>query len=241
MYGAASSEIYDVVYTLRGKDYPGESAYLADRIRTKFPAASSLLDIACGTGGHLAHLAELFDDVAGVELSEDMLSVARTRLRDVPLHQGDMRSFDLGRRFDAVVCMFASISHVESADELDAALRCFARHLNPGGVVAIDPWWFPEKFIDGYIGGDVLTPDHRTIARVSHAWREGEESRMDVHYLVADGETGTRHFSETYRYQLFPRARYEKAMRDAGFTVEYVEGVQYGRGLFLGVLEGSVS
>ncbi|WP_255632336.1 NAD-dependent epimerase/dehydratase family protein [Amycolatopsis sp. TNS106] len=238
MYGTEASEIYDVVYTLRGKDYAAESKQIAELVRARNPRASSLLDVACGTGGHLVYFDELFGEAEGLELSEEMLEIGRERLPGIPMHHGDMREFDLGRRFDVVVCMFASISHVGGEEEMARTVRRFAAHLNPGGVVAIDPWWFPDNFIDGYVSSDVLTPDERTIARISHAWREGDQSKMDVHYVVASPEGGARHFHERYQYQLFSREQYENALRAAGFTVEYIEGVQYGPGLFVGVLQG---
>ncbi|MDJ1133677.1 class I SAM-dependent DNA methyltransferase [Streptomyces iconiensis] len=238
MYGPEFAEIYDHVYTLRGKDYPAESKQVTEQIRCRLPGASSLLDVACGTGGHLRYLKEAFAHVEGLELSGAMLSVARKRMPGTPLHQGDMRGFDLGRTFDAVVCMFASVAH-QSAAELATTAQCFARHLRPGGVVVVEPWWFPETFAEGYVAADVLMPDHRTIARVSHAHREGDASRMEVHYVVAEPESGVRHFVESYVHQLFPRALYERALSDAGFSTEYIGGAQAGRGLFLGVKEGA--
>ncbi len=237
MYGPEFADIYDHVYTLRGKDYPAETTYVTEQIRGRLPDASSLLDVACGTGGHLRYFDELFQHVEGVEISEAMLSVARDRMPGTPLHQGDMRAFDVGRTFDALVCMFAAVAH-QSAEELAGTLRCFARHLRPGGVVVVEPWWFPETFLDGYVAADVLTPDHRTISRVSHTRLEGGASHMDVHYVVADAG-GARHFVESYVHQLFSRELYERTLREAGFTTEYIDGAQSGRGLFLGVKEGA--
>jgi ubiquinone/menaquinone biosynthesis C-methylase UbiE len=237
MYGPEFAEIYDLIYSWwRKKDYTTEAAQVTEMIRDRNPAASSLLDIACGTGVHLARFAEWFDHVEGLDLSEAMLTVARGRLPGAGLHQGDMRALDLPRRFDAITCMYTAIAH-QTEDELGATLRRFARHLNPGGVVAIDPWWFPETFIEGYVSAEVITPDHRSIARVSHATRDGDWSRTDVHYLVADEKTGVRYFTEPYVHRLFTRGQYETALEGAGFAVEYVEGFHSGRGLFMGHLD----
>ncbi|MCW2863874.1 MAG: Methyltransferase type 11 [Actinoallomurus sp.] len=236
MYGSGYAEIYDLIHSWwRGKDYDTEAAEVTEMIRARMPEASSLLDVACGTGIHLARFAESFDHIEGLDLSEAMLSVARRRMPAAELRQGDMRSLDLPRRFDAITCMFTAIAH-QTEVELDETLRRFARHLNPGGVVVVDPWWFPETFIEGYVSAEVMTPDHRSIARVSHATREGDWSRMEVHYLVVDEKTGIRHFTEPYRHRLITRGQYEQALRDAGFTTEYLEGFHSGRGLFLGVL-----
>ncbi|MFI7613065.1 class I SAM-dependent methyltransferase [Nonomuraea terrae] len=233
MYGTDYAEISDLMYRGRGRDYRAEAEEVARRARSLLPDARSLLDVGCGTGAHLEEFADLFEDVAGLELSQDMLAVAR--VKDLPCvwYHGDMRAFDLGRRFDVVTCMTGAIGHVESAAELTRTLQCFARHLSPGGVVAVDPWWFPETFSDGYVAGDVVTVGERTVARVSHGRREGDCSRTEVHHVIATPGDGVRHFSEVHLGRLFSRAEYEAAFAGAGLAVEYIEGLHSGRGLFV--------
>ncbi|MEV4754146.1 class I SAM-dependent methyltransferase [Micromonospora sp. NPDC049559] len=239
MYGSELAEIFDQIYAARGKDYRTEAEEIAGRVRSHLPGAASLLDVACGTGAHLSAFAEIFDRVEGLELSEPMIETARRRLPGVRIRAGDMRDLDLGTRFDAITCLTGSIGYLTTTEELDAALLRFARHLNPGGVVAIDPWWFLETFRPGYVSGDVVTVAGRTIARVSHSALEGNASRMHVHYVVAEAAAGARHFMEDHLITLFTRKEYEAAFTRAGLAVSYVEGVQSGRGLFLGVLTGA--
>ncbi|QNP67831.1 class I SAM-dependent DNA methyltransferase [Streptomyces genisteinicus] len=234
MYGAEFAEIYDLIHQGRGKDYALEAQFVAGLAREKAPGATSLLDVACATGSHLAAFADIFDTVAGVELSEPMVEVARRKLGDT-VHVGDMRDFDLGARYSVVTCMFGSIGHAMTEPELVAALRRFEAHLEDGGVIAVDPWWFDDTFTPGHVSGDVCTVDGLTMARVSHASREDDKSRMDVHYTVARPHEGVRHFVETYRARLYTREQYEKAFAEAGLAAEYVPEVQGGRGLFLAV------
>ncbi|MGW0606192.1 class I SAM-dependent DNA methyltransferase [Streptomyces sp. NPDC002640] len=234
MYGAEFAEIYDLIHQGRGKDYAAEARFVAGHARRKAPAATSLLDVACATGSHLSAFAEMFDTVAGVELSAPMTEVARRKLGDV-VHQGDMRDFDLGTRFSVVTCMFGSIGHAMTEPDLVAALRRFEAHLEDDGVIVVDPWWFDDTFTPGHVAGDVCTVDGLTMARVSHASRQDDKSRMEVHYTVADPEGGIRHFVETYLARLYTREQYEKAFAEAGLSAEYLPGVQNGRGLFLAV------
>ncbi|MBT2507445.1 methyltransferase domain-containing protein [Streptomyces sp. ISL-98] len=229
-------DIYDAIYGGRGKDYRGESAAVTRHIRSRHPRAASVLDVGCGTGGHLKYFAEDFTVVEGLDLTEGMLDVARRNLPEIPVQCGDMRSFELGRRFDAVVCLFATIGNLVGQDELDTTLSTFARHVVPGGVLVIEPWWFPENFTPGHVGGSVTTVDGRTVARVSHAVRDSETaSRMNVHYLVAESGKGVQHFADVHVLSLYGREQFEKAFEQAGFSVEYVEGDYNGNGLFVGV------
>src|ERR671923_34446 len=108
-------------------------------VQARKPGAETLLDVACGTGAHLAELRRWYR-CEGLDLDGELLAVARERLRDVPLHQDDMRDFDLGRRFDAVTCLFSSIGYVLTVEGLTAAVAAMARHLEPGGVLVVEPW-----------------------------------------------------------------------------------------------------
>ena len=56
------------------------------------------------------------------------------------LEVADMTSFDLGRRFDVVTCLFSSIGYVGTAERLDQAIATMAAHLEPGGTLIVEPW-----------------------------------------------------------------------------------------------------
>jgi ubiquinone/menaquinone biosynthesis C-methylase UbiE len=237
LYGYDMANIYDLIYSGRGKDYSAESADVAQLVQQRKPDASSMLDVACGTGSHMVFLKEYFDTVEGVELSEHMIANAKSRIPDMPVHQGDMRDFMLDHTYDAVVCMFSSIGYLRSATELDCTLISLARHLTPGGVVVIEPWHFPEAFIEGYIADDLVKSDGLVVARVSHSARHGDHVPINVHYVVADRESGIQHFTDVHEMTLFTRKQYEAAFERAGCTVEYVKDKRFGCGLFVGVLK----
>jgi len=78
-----SPAAYDVLHAARGKDYGREAAIVAERIRRHRPAARSVLDVACGTGLHLAAFADQGFQVEGLDLSEAMIAVARDRMPEV--------------------------------------------------------------------------------------------------------------------------------------------------------------
>ncbi|MGH3994802.1 MAG: class I SAM-dependent methyltransferase, partial [Pseudonocardiaceae bacterium] len=236
MYTAEFAEIYEPLYRLRGKDWVAEAEELVKLILERSPGARSLLDVACGTGTHLETFARLLDHVEGLEIAAPMLAVAQRRLPDVAVHAGDMRGFDLGRTFDAVTCMFNSIGYLGSVPEMRAAVGAMARHLVPGGILVIDPWWFPERFIEGFLAADAGHVDGRAVARVSHSTRDGRVSRIEARFLVG-GPEGIREYTHVHRLTLFTEAEYLAAFADAGCPAEYQEGGRTGRGLFIGARE----
>src|SRR4051812_23582726 len=91
---------------------PAEPARVVRGLLERYaPGAGTLLELACGTGSVLELLARDYD-VTGVDLSPAMLALARERLPNVPLVEGDMTTLDLGETFDAVVCVADAINHL---------------------------------------------------------------------------------------------------------------------------------
>jgi len=225
-----SQHLYDLIYQ-SFKDYAAEAAVVDEIVRSKSPGAGSLLDVACGTGLHLEHLATRYT-CEGLDLDEGQLEVARRRVPGVPLHQGDMTDFDLGKTFDAVICLFSSIAYVGSEDDLDRAVANMARHVAPGGVLLIEPWFFPQAFIDGHVGVVTVEGDDLHVVRMNTSKIVGDRSIMEFHYLVGSAES-VEHFTETHDTGLFPRSSYERAFEKAGLEFEFDEEGLFGRGLFV--------
>ncbi|AUS81210.1 SAM-dependent methyltransferase [Actinoalloteichus sp. AHMU CJ021] len=236
MYAANFAEVYELIYRSRGKSWAGEAEETARLIRARNPSASSLLDVACGTGAHLETFGTLFDHVEGLEIAKGMRTVARERLPGVSVHAGDMRDFDLNRTFDAACCMFNSIAYLTSVADMSDAVRAMGRHLAPGGVLVIEPWWFPERFIEGYVAADAGAEDGKAVVRMSHSTREGDSTRLEVRFMVGDAD-GIREFTQTSMLRLFTKDEYLEAFAAAGCPAEYLEGGLTGRGLFIGVRE----
>jgi SAM-dependent methyltransferase len=225
-----SARLYDAVYASI-RDYPREAAELDRLIQERRPGARTLLDIACGTGAHLEHLTGY--EVEGLDLDPEMLGVARERLPNVPLHEGDMADFDLGKRFDAVVCMFSSIGYVRTAERLRSAVASMARHLEPGGVLVVEPWLSPEVWVDRHVGAVFVDQPELKIARMNVGEREGNLSIFEFEYLVGT-PNGLERFNERHELGLFTVEQYLEAFRAAGLEVDHDPEGPMGRGLYIG-------
>jgi len=227
-----STAFYDALYSF--KDYAAEAARLRALIQERTHAAT-LLDVACGTGKHLELLRQWYA-VEGLDLDPDLLEIARHRLPDVPLNHGDMTDFDLGRQFDAVVCLFSSIGYAGTANLLRRALACMARHVAPGGALVVEPWFTPEAWHRGRPHALLVDQPDLKICRmnVSNAidGPDGPISVLDFHYLVAT-PIGVEHFTEHHELALFTDAQYRAAFAAAGLRVEHDPDGLIDRGLYI--------
>lgn len=216
------ARIYDLLYTGTGiKDYPAESEALHAIIQEASPGARTLLDVACGTGAHLEILRRWYG-VEGVDLSPEMLEVARKRLPEVPLQVADMGTLDLGREFDVVTCLFSSIGYVTDLAEMRSTIGRLAEHVAPGGVLIVDGWVRPEDWGDDYRGDpDVASDDETMVVRLTFSRRTGSITEMDLHHLVRSAE-GIDHFVEQHRLALVPTAEYVAAFQAAGLKTRVV-------------------
>lgn len=227
------SRYYDTIYA--GKDYQGEAAKVAAIVRDRLgPGRLSLLDVACGTGEHLKFLAEEFE-VEGLDRSGEMLGIARAKLPGVRFYQGDMAGFDLGHEYDAVISLFSSIGYVKTVERLNATLACLARHVRPGGVVVVEPWFTPDAWLPDTVHADLFgdTPELR-IARVNTSFRTGNVSWFDLHHLVGTPQ-GTTHHVEHHELGLFTVDQMKAAFTAAGLEVSHDRQGLTGRGLYVGV------
>ena len=226
-----SAHLYDALYATF-KDYAGESERLRELIAERVPDARTLLDVACGTGVHLALLREHFD-VEGLDLDPELLAVARERLPGVPLHEADMTDFDLGRRYDVVTCLFSSIGYARDENHLRAAIAAMTRHLEPHGLLLVEPWLAPDAWREGHVAMLVLDEPELKVVRMNRAERDGDVSVVDFHYLVGTPEQ-VEHFTERHELGLFTDAQYRAAFEEAGLEVEHDAQGLMGRGLYLG-------
>jgi SAM-dependent methyltransferase len=226
-----SSAFYDRIYAW--KDYRTEAETVHGLIQRLNPWARSLLDVACGTGRHLEYLRSNYR-AEGVDLDDELLKVAGARLPGVTLHRGDMRTFDLGREFDAVTCLFSSIGYARTEEGLNQTVANLTRHVGAKGILVIEPWFFPEQYEWGKVHASFVDDPDLKIARVNTSGPHGNVSMLEFHYVVGTPD-GVESFTERHEVGLFTHEAYVDAFFRAGMEVHHdAEGLM-GRGLYVGM------
>jgi ubiquinone/menaquinone biosynthesis C-methylase UbiE len=144
IYDGRHAELYDLFYG--AKPYAAEAGYLHGLLRrfSERPV-QRVLDIACGTGSHAIELEKLGYEIVGSDLSEDMLERARQKARagssTIHFERQDMRTLDLvAHPFDAVLCLFDAIGHVQTTAAIKQTFRAVHRHLQDDGLFILEFW-----------------------------------------------------------------------------------------------------
>ena len=101
-----------------------------------------VLDIGCGTGRVMAPLLKEGIETVGMDLSEDMLTIAKSKLlklhSDPRLVQGDMKDFEIPGPFSLIIIPNFSMIYIHSDTDRKRVFKCIYKHLAPGGKLAFD-------------------------------------------------------------------------------------------------------
>ena len=122
-----------------------ERAWL-DRFLGHVRPGGTVLDVGCGMGEPIArYLMDRGVEVVGVDASESMIELCRTRFPGSEWFVGDMRELDLGRRFDGILA-WDSFFHLDGDDQRGMFSR-FALHAGHGA---------PLMFTSGPAEGEAI-------------------------------------------------------------------------------------
>jgi SAM-dependent methyltransferase len=233
LYEIKLADIYDSIYYFI--DYSGNAIYIENVIEQYLEQSSKdtrLLEVACGTGKYLELLQKNYD-VAGLDLSQDMLDRAAQRLSGVELHQASMADFSLNQSFDVVCCLFRSIAYLKTKDALVSAVKAMAAHLNPQGIIIIEPFFTPEKFWDKTVTLNNFQDEALKVSWMYSSKKIDDFCRLDIHYLVG-ADSQVQHFTETHDLGLFNQEDFALAFKEAGLDLTYDPIGPAGIGLYIG-------
>jgi len=228
------AKYYDLIY--HWKDYKAEAKIIQDLIKNyKTSDEINLLDVGCGTGMHIKYFKDEYS-CTGIDINNEMVEVAKSKVKGVIFKQGDMINFDLNTEFDIILCLFSSIGYVKTYSNLEKTLMNFSSHLKKGGLLIVEPWFTKSAFRVGMPGMTTYDGDDVKIARLNTTRVIGDLSIMEMHYLIAEKNEDVKHFVDIHELGLFEHDKTLEIMARANFKSEFLkDGLMKDRGLFIGV------
>ena len=210
------AEFYDSVVPYRDRQDVNFFVEMAQR------AEGPVLELGCGTGRVLIPTANSGIEIVGLDASPMMLSVCREKLltessdvqaKVVGLVQGDMRAFELSRKFSLVTIPFRPFQHLLTVRDQMSCLENIRKHLVTGGKLVLD----------------IFNPSLLLLADERYLQEHGEEPE----FTTADGRKVVRRMRIVWRdyfnqithneliyYVTHPDAREERLVHE--FPMRYL-------------------
>ncbi|MCX7799734.1 MAG: class I SAM-dependent methyltransferase [Fimbriimonadales bacterium] len=177
----------------------------------------SILDVCCGTGTMCELLHQEGFEVTGIDLSPDMIAVARRKAAnkgcDIRYETADACDFELGRRFDAALSFFDSLNNILEPERFRSALGRVFEHLEPGGSFVFDlntAYAFEQRLFD--------QRNLRPSARLKYDWvGEYDPSTRIITVHMTFWRDGVE-FRELHRQRAYDDEEVREMLREVGFT-----------------------
>ena len=132
--------VYDAL--MQDADYAARSRYLLSLFERFDRKPTLLLDLACGTGGFSNEMSAQGISVIGVDISPEMLSVARESSaeqgQDILYLCQDASELDLYGTVDGAICCLDSLNHITDYEKFKAAIARVSLFLEPGRLFIFD-------------------------------------------------------------------------------------------------------
>ena len=184
---------------------------------------SLVLDLGCGTGSMTLELARRGYDMTGVDISPEMLDIARERAErcgfagDILWLCQDMREFELYGTVDVTVSCLDCLNHLTSLNDLKKCLSLVHNYLIPDGIFIFD--------VNGKGKFENIYADNSYVMETDNAmcvWQNhyNPKSHMCDFYitLFSEGEDGRyERYDEAERERMYTLKTLKRALADTGF------------------------
>ena len=218
-YEESFGDLYTVIYAHRSVEAAAPEAAFAARV-LKLEPGDRVLDLCCGSGRHLVHLAQIVGHPVGLDYSPAMLQEGRQVLKThACIVRADMRAIPFCEAFDAVTNFFTSFGYFQDDSENMRVINETSRVLKPGGRFFID-YVNPAHVRDTLDSQSNRTIDGYNVSECR--WIDESAKRINKMTRVSRGEETVRNFGESVRLYEEPELR---ALLDgAGLVCEQAFG-----------------
>ena len=201
-------------------DYSATVDFYYEILKREGMTPRTAVDLACGTGSVTAILAEKGLDVIGVDMSEEMLTVAQQKtmeLENAPQFVCQkLQQLVLPRGVDLAVCALDSLDYITEPEDCAEAIRRVYKVLNPGGIFIFDVNT-PEKL--RAMDSQVFLDEDEDVYCV---WRGEFDEQTNICSYGMDlfqrrGDVWHRSFEE-HREYAYSQEQLTAYLKSAGFT-----------------------
>jgi SAM-dependent methyltransferase len=229
------AELYDSVVPYLGRQDVTFFVEMAQR------SGGPVLELGCGTGRVLFPIARSGMEIVGLDASPQMLSVCREKLlaesnevqsKVVGLVQGDMRTFDLDRKFSLVTIPFRPFQHLLTVEDQMSCLESIRKHLVAGGKLILDIFnpslvlLTDEQYLQEHgEEPEFTTADGRKVVRRARiVWRDyfNQITHNELIYYVTHPDAREERFVHEFPMRYLFKFEVEHLLARGNFEIETV-------------------
>ena len=214
------AEVYDI---LMGEvDYSGRSQYLLKLFKKHGKKPTLLLDLACGTGNFSIPLSKQGIEVIGVDMSEDMLAVAREKAmsenENILFLCQNAAELDLYGTVDGAVCCMDSLNHITDKEVLQKAINKVSLFLEEGCLFIFDV--NTEYKHREILGDNTFVFDEEEVYCVwqNSFCRESLTTDICLDFFLPDGD-GYIRTSEDFSERAYTESELAEILEKANFEI----------------------
>ncbi len=171
------AQIYD--HYMHTEDYQRWFEGVQSLIQKYSRPTKQILELACGSGNMSLLLAKSGYDVVGLDLSEDMLMIAKDKALQermkIGFFQQDMTQFELNQKFDTVLCICDGMNYVLENEEMEELFKRVHHSLKENGSFIFDiSTYYKLKYI---LGESTIAESQEDSAFI---WENYYDDEMDI-------------------------------------------------------------
>ncbi len=206
------------------KDYKSEARIIKDLIeKHKKQQLYTILNLGCGTGRHDTELVNLGYNVHGIDLSENMLEVARNSNKEISYEQADIRNYRSNYKYDACISLFHVMSYQSTNEDILKAFQAAYEGLINGGIFLFDVWYGPGVLTDKPVVRVKKVEDNNNkIVRYAEPIMHANKNIVDVCYeiMIVDKETSkASEIKEVHSMRYYFEPEIKMYLETAGFEL----------------------
>lgn len=216
-----SAEFYELIY--QNKDYKKETDYIYSLLNSlKINVQGELLDIGCGTGGYLPFHLEKNVNITGLDISKEMLEIAKLKFPNIEFILGDIKKIEMSKIFNFAFMSFHVINYQNSKVEVLKTFQNISNHLKKDGILIFDFWHGlaiendPPKKVDKIFRNKSLKLVRKTTPTVNSITQI-----IDVcfDFSIYKEDILTNQFQENHLMRYLYKEEIEKSLAQAGFEI----------------------
>lgn len=194
-----------------------------EKIYEKYKVNPSLvLELACGTGNISIELAKRGYEIIGIDISLDMLSVAKEKAlqqeQEILFLYQDMTNFELYGTVDSIICCMDAVNYVVNPKALKRMFRLVQNYLNSDGLFIFDIR--SEYALSQVVGENTFVEDNEYISYIwqNHFDIKKKISTMDLTVFAKQGNLYKK-FNEVHKLKCYSIEEISDILQDAGLKL----------------------